>query len=203
MSTLKSNRNLLIGLGALLVVGLVLVVSLMQAVPARLNGSVIHPAAPAPEIALQDQFGHPFRLSDMNGSVVLVFFGYTNCPDVCPTTLVDYAQIFDRLGSKADGARFVFVTVDPARDSPEAIENYLGAFNPDFIGLTGSHEALQAVYESYGVSVEIEHSSASHGYEVGHQTRIYVIDRDGMLVETFPFGLPREAMLDDLLHWIE
>lgn len=203
MSKVNKSTYLFITLGVALGVGLVLVASVLFTSPVNLNGSVIDPPAPAPEIILQDQYGHPFSLDHLRGSLVLVFFGYTHCPDVCPATLVDYAGIFERLGDLAAAAQFVFITVDPQRDTPDTIANYLGAYNPGFIGLTGSPEELQKVYDSYGVDVEIAPGGGSPGYEVNHNTRIYVIDPEGLLVETFPFGLPREAMLDDILHWIE
>jgi len=184
-------------------VGLALVfgLSTLASGPVELSGSVIDPPSTAPEISLLDQFGKPFRLSDQRGALVVVFFGYTSCPDVCPTTLKDFKEIFSDLGEEAANLRFVFVTVDPLRDTPEKMRNYLGAFNPDFVGLTGGDDALQAVYDAFGVSVSIQPGGSSPGYLVEHTGRTYLIDRSGQLVETFPYGLSGEAMRDDILYW--
>jgi protein SCO1 len=203
MPALKNSKFVFVTLGVLLGVVLVFAASTLFRSPEVLHGSVIEPAAPAPEIVLQDQFGKDFRLSDQRGLLVFLFFGYTHCADVCPATVADYEAIFKLLGDRAPEARFVFITVDSQRDTPQVLAHYLGAHNPGFVGLTGSLEALQQVYDSYSIGVEIAPGGASPGYEVNHSSRVYVVNQQGLLVETFPFGLSREAMLDDILHWIE
>jgi len=151
--------------------------------PYTFHGSLIEPPAPAPDFALSDQNGNPFRLSDQNGSIVLMFFGYTTCPDVCPATLAQLKQVRADLGRDADAVRVVLVTVDPGRDTAEQLRNYLSGFDPAFIGLTGSFEQLDIVYRSYGVYQAIP--QLRPGYTVEHTDRIYVIDAKGNLRLTY------------------
>jgi protein SCO1/2 len=162
------------------------------------QGSVIEPAQPAAGFELNDQHGQPFRLGDQRGKVVLLFFGYSFCPDVCPTTLADFARIFDGLGASAADVRFVYVSVDPARDTPERLADYVGNFNLQFTALSGSQAELQPVWEAYSVAPVIEGGAATPGYLVSHATRVYLIDKSGNLRLTFPYGLSRDAMAADL-----
>jgi len=161
---------------------------------------MIDPPGPAPEIALVDTRGADFRLSALRGDLVLLFFGYTYCPDVCPGTLKDMQFVFEQLGGDAGEVRFVFITVDPARDDSDRIHSYLDGFDPGYIGLTGTDEALAKVYADYAVEVARGPAAGVGGYDVEHTSRIFVVDRDGFLVETFPYGLSREAILADLQH---
>lgn len=183
--------------------GIVYLGTLIFQAPYTYQGSLIDPPAPAADFTLQDPEGQPFTLSEQRGKVVLIFFGYTSCPDVCPTTLVDFKQIQARLGDAASDVEFVLITVDPERDTPEKIGQYVTTFHPDFIGLTGSQAALDAVYAGYGVFVEKENVGSSAGYLVSHTSRVYVIDQDGNLRLTFPFGMAAEAMAEDITHLLK
>jgi protein SCO1/2 len=167
-----------------------------------LAGSVIDPPQPAPEIELTDEAGESFRLSALRGKVVLLFFGYTYCPDICPTALKDIQFVFDRMGDRSDEVRFIFITVDPARDDPERLRTYLGGFDDTFTGLTGSPSDLAEVYADYAVEVAFGPAAGTGGYDVEHTSRIFVIDREGLLVETFPNGLGRDVVLADLQHLV-
>ncbi|HSR30941.1 MAG TPA: SCO family protein, partial [Anaerolineae bacterium] len=106
------------------------------------RGTVLDEPVDVADFALTDENGGVFRLSDQQGNVVLLFFGYTSCPDVCPTTLATWRKIHEALGEDAERVRFVFVTVDPERDTAERLGMHVNAFNPDFIGLTGTPEEL-------------------------------------------------------------
>ncbi|MGH2582135.1 MAG: SCO family protein [Anaerolineales bacterium] len=173
------------------------------------RGSLIEPSLAAADFSLAQTNGEDYTLADQRGRVVLVFFGYTNCPDVCPLTLAEYRQIYNQLGEQADHVDFVFVTVDPQRDTPEVIDEFVHAFNPDFIGLTGTDEQLQAAWDAYWVGRQVpfiedsddgheEGEAHSDGYEVSHSTRIYVIDKLGNLRLTFPFGMSALDMAHDV-----
>jgi protein SCO1/2 len=111
--------------------------------------------------------------------------------------------VFDDLGDRREHLRFVFITIDPARDNADRIRSYLDEFDPAYIGLTGTLPALEKVYAEYSVDLELGPASATGGYEIDHTARIFVIDREGFLVETFPYGLSRQGILGDLQHLID
>lgn len=184
------------------ILGLVVVFggALLLQKPYTFRGALIEPPAPAADFELRDAPGNSFRLSDQKGKIVLLFFGYTSCPDVCPTTLADYKQIHKRLGDGAKQVEFVMITVDPERDTPEKVAQYVDYFNPNFMGLSGDAKELQAIYEAYGVFVEKEDSGSSAGYLVSHNPSIFVIDQEGNLRLTFPFGMTAEDMAGDIRH---
>ena len=187
----------LVGGGLLGFLAVLVGVNLVQS-PYQYQGSVIDPPIPAAEFGLQTADGQYFRLMDQRGKVVLLFFGYTGCPDVCPTTLSEYKQIYQDLGEQARDVAFVFVTVDPDRDTPEKIAEYVGRFHPDFVGLSGTEEQLQPVWEGYFVSRIVEPHDPGEHYLVDHTARIYGIDKNGNLRLTFPFGLGPEVVAEDV-----
>jgi protein SCO1/2 len=148
-------------------------------------------------------------LSDQQGKVVLLYFGYTNCPDVCPITLAELKEVKNELNNLAENVSIVFVTTDPDRDDPETVKSYLDKFDPGFIGLTGELADLKPVWQSYGVyqaKIEDDHGeshASPSNYEVDHSTRVYVIDSNGDLRMTFPFGMEVSAMVSDLSHLLK
>lgn len=167
------------------------------------KGSLIDPPVQAADFELMDQHGDTFQLSDQNGKVVLVFFGYTSCPDVCPVTLSDYIQIKRDLGNDADQVEFVFITVDPERDTPERLEKYISNFDPTFIALSGTRAELEPVWQNYGVYQEKRDVDSAAGYLVDHTARTYAIDPQGNWRLTYPFEMDRDAILDDVRHLIQ
>jgi protein SCO1/2 len=179
-----------------LVVAAILVAVLLKREP--FHGSVIDPPVAAQDFTLANYDGQPFRLGGQHGKVVLMFFGYTSCADVCPTTLAEFRQLRERLGDRANEVAFVFVTVDPERDTPGKIRAYLTLFAPDFYGLSGTPAELEVVYQAYGVYAEKQESDSAGGYEVAHTSSVYVIDRAGNLRLTFPYGTSPEDMLADM-----
>jgi len=199
---MKDARILLIAAGTLLV-GLSVFLLGWQAFADQqvFYGSAIGtPAPPAMEFELQRPDGASFRLEDQRGKVVLIFFGYTNCQDVCPATLGKYQQIAAGLGEDASEVAFVFITVDPDRDTSEAIGAYMNHFNPDFVGLSGPLEELQRVWVGYGAGTPVhEEVDGEIGYEVSHSTRVWVIDKQGNLRITFPFEMSASDMAHDVL----
>jgi protein SCO1 len=162
-------------------------------------GEVIEPPAPAPDFTLRTADGKPFRLSDQRGNVVVLYFGYTSCPDVCPTTLAQLADVKGQLGEAAARLRVALVTVDPERDTPQRLRIYIQAFDPTFLGLTGSKQALGKVWKAYGVFAEKKRVVGSPlGYLVDHSAKTYVIDAEGRLRLAMPFGTPNDTFLHDL-----
>ena len=166
---------------------------------AQFAGQALVPPSAAMDFTLQAADGSEFKLSQQRGKVVLLSFGYTFCPDVCPTTLVELSQVRALLGDAAKRVRVAFITLDPERDTPERLGIYTKAFDPTFIGLTGSAEQLAYVRTMYGVMAEKEAvASTAAGYLIAHSAYTYVIDPSGQLRLLFPFGLSIEEMADDI-----
>ena len=184
------------------VLGLVLVVmfgSFILTSEYQYKGSRINPASPAVDFHLIDQDGNVFQLSQQRGKVVVIFFGYTHCQDVCPMTLAQFKQLRLKL-SEYSQVRFVFITVDPERDTSQVLKEYLSAFDPNLTGLNGSRIDLEKVWQEYGVTVTKTEGSSEENYGVEHSARIYVIDRKGNLQLTYPIGFETSGILDDLNH---
>jgi protein SCO1 len=194
------NRKVIqVGLGLLVLIGVVMAAVLLLPQTESFRGTLYDPALPAPEIELIRDNGSSFRLSELRGNIVLLFFGYTSCPDVCPTTLSELRKVNEELGSAAERVRVVYVTVDPERDTPEKTQKYVSIFNPSFIGLSGSQDVLEPVWKDYGVYREVAQvSSSAAGYLVNHTARVYVIDRDGKLRLSYSYGTPTEDIVHDL-----
>jgi len=140
------------------------------------------------DFTLVDQYGKPFTLSAQKGKAVLLFFGYLTCPDVCPTTLLELAQIRKELGKDADQVIFAFVTVDPHRDKPEKLKDYLINFDPAFLGLYGEPDEIAKVSELYKVAYKRREQPSALGYTIDHSSGTYLIDKAGDLRYIFAFG---------------
>ena len=167
--------------------------------PPSFKGTEIDPPLPASDFTLTDQNGRPFRLSERQSDLTLLFFGYAGCPDVCPTTLAVWNQVYESLGDEAGRVRFILVTVDPERDTPERMKQYLAVFNPDFIGLTGTPDELETIYETYGIYREKDtESETAAGYLVSHTGSAYVLDARLQRILLHRFGTPAEDIVHDL-----
>ncbi|MFN2214833.1 MAG: SCO family protein [Anaerolineales bacterium] len=166
------------------------------------QGSLIEPAVPAPQFELTDMNGNPFQLNQLEDQVAVMFFGYTSCPDVCPVTLTEFLQIRSKLGQAAAHVSFVFITVDPERDTAERMRKYLTNFDPEIIGLTGERSELEPVWVDYGVYQARVEGSSDENYLVDHSSRVYVIDRDGNLRLTYLFGTDSKLITDDIRHLV-
>ncbi len=166
---------------------------------AQFHGATFDPIEPAPNIELTTHRGQPFSLSDQKGNVVVLFFGYTSCPDVCPTTLAHFRHVKQRLGDAAEDVRFVMITVDPERDNQDRMRQYVEAFDPEFIGLTGSMEELKVVWDAFFVQPEkIEVPGSALEYAVSHPASSYVVDPQGNLRLLHFYGLPADVVAEDL-----
>ena len=203
---MKSSHLFFLGVGLALVLTAVLGTNLLDQAY-RYQGSLIDPAIPAPEIVLVDQNNQTFRLSERTAEdgrrkISLIFFGYVHCPDVCPVTLSEYRQVKTELGGLADQLDFIFITVDPERDTPETLRKHLANFDPSFIGLTGSQEQLEQVWKDFNVFVLQHEPTETGGYLVDHTARVYVVDRNDQLRLTYPFGTGAEIMAEDMRHLI-
>jgi protein SCO1/2 len=154
-----------------------------------LRGSVITPPWTAPEISLRDHNGQPFTLSSQKGKVVLLYFGFVNCPDECPLTMAHAKLARESLGDRARDVQVIMVSTDPVRDTPQALKTFMEHFDPSFLGLTGSIPELQKTWQDFGVTVE-------DGGET-HSTFLYVIDPAGDIRETLlPDTEPQDIAAD-------
>ena len=167
------------------------------------QGSLIEPATSAFPIALMDADGELFSLQDQQGKVVMLYFGYTNCPDLCPATLSDFKKIRESLGERTEEIEFVMITIDPERDTLEKTAQYVSAFDPTFIGLSASEADLQEIWDGYFVFRAKSGVDSAAGYLMDHTTRTYVIDKQGNLRLTYPFGIAYEAMAQDVEHLLD
>lgn len=192
------KRSLILG-GAILAAAILLAVVFTLFEEHAFSGVVYENPLPAPEIILDAQDDSKFDLRDQEGKIVLIFFGYTSCPDVCPSTLSDMKRIVNILGDKAQFVQVLFVTVDPERDTKEKLKSYMSLFNPSFLGLTGTEDELEKVWKGYGVFREVDTSTqTAAGYLVNHSSRIYLVDQEGKLLITYGFGTAPDLIAGDV-----
>lgn len=163
--------------------------------PTPLPGTVLDPPRAVADFTLTDQAGQPFHLSDLAGKPALLFFGYTNCPDVCPTTLAEFKRVKALLGDDAAKVAFVFVSVDGARDTPERLAAYVGAFDPDFIGLTGDEATLRRIGQDYGLFFQRTDYGSDDNYLVDHTASSFVIGPEGKLRVVIPYATEPAAIV--------
>ena len=194
------RKTIWVGVASLLFLAIVALGTVLLTRPANFRGTTFgQPYPVAPEIGLTRSDGSRFTLSELQGRVVLLFFGYTSCPDVCPTTLAELKTALDGLGKgKADQVNVLFVTVDPERDTPERVQEYVENFSSTFIGLSGSLSELEKVWMDYGVFREIVEGESAAGYIVNHTARVTVIDQQGNMRISFGFDTPVEDVIHDL-----
>jgi protein SCO1 len=155
---------------------------------------------PAADFTLVAQTGEPFQRSSVDGQVVAVFFGYTGCPDICPLTLSHMASAVSQIEDHRDDVVFLFVTVDPERDTPERLATYIERVDAPVIGLTGSPELLAAVWSDYDITVE-RHERPDGNDLVDHSAQIWLIDREGMLRGFLPMGADGDDLASEL-RWL-
>lgn len=170
--------------------------------PHQFAGSELNPPKPIDDWTITDARGDSFRLSDQRGNVVLLYFGYTNCPDFCPTTMGAWKQVRAQLGDDAGRVRFAMITVDPERDTPDVLARYLDHFDSSFVGLHPTPEQLEALSRDYGAGVDsnAQVGHAQHGDldPTMHGTYTYVIDPQGRLRLLFSAGSAVEPMVGDI-----
>lgn len=167
------------------------------------QGGELKPLAEAAPIELTDQNGQPFSLAAQQGKAVLLYFGYTTCPDACPTTLSDWVEVKRLLGDKANQVEFVMVTVDPERDTQAKLNEYMSFFDPSFYGLSGDQATISTIEQNYGiVAVKDPIEGSATGYLMTHTTSFWVVDPDGKLRLTYALGTDPEVVAKDLEHLI-
>ena len=186
----------------LAVVVFVLLLLVNQAVqwlqPHTFNGTLLQATAPLADFQLTTTAGKPMRLSDFRGKYLLFYFGYTYCPDACPLTLANLADMMKRLGPAADKVQVILVSLDPERDTVQQLASYLPHFHPTFLGMTGTSEEILKVATQFGIFYEKRGETA--GYTIDHTSTVIVVDSAGRLLELFSYGATGEQMADDLRY---
>ena len=196
----------LFGIGGviLLILGVSAALAYFLAKPPTFRGtSYAEPIPPAADFSLMRADGTEFRLSADRGKIHLLFFGYTSCPDVCPTTLAEMKQVMDALRDDAERVQVVFVSVDPARDTPERIQEYVNHFHPSFIGLTGMESELEPVWSGYSITREVVESESAFGAIINHTARLFLVDLQGNLRLTYAYQTPVADIVHDIKILLE
>ncbi|MFC0209957.1 SCO family protein [Chelativorans intermedius] len=147
---------------------------------------------------LVDHTGQAVTQADFRGNYLLVFFGFTHCPDICPTSLAEIAQTMDLLAEDADAVRPLFISVDPERDTPEVLAEYVTAFHPRLVGLTGTPEQIAAVAQEYRTWYEKQPVEGSDDYMVSHQSNTYLMSPQGEYLTHFSYGTPPKEMAETI-----
>lgn len=156
-------------------------------------------------LALTDHTGKPRTLADFQGKVAVIFFGFTQCPDVCPTTLGEMAKVVKELGADGDKVQVLFVSVDPERDTPELLKQYVTAFHPSFLGLVGDADATARTAKEFKVYVQKQPAKdtkdakeAKGSYSVDHSAGTFILDSQGRLRLFAQYGAGAPALLNDI-----
>lgn len=209
----KKQHFFIIGI----IAGLALFITSCQAfaAPYEYKGNLLDSPVPQPDFELTAADGSTFRLSQVEGKIALIFFGYTHCPDVCPLTLAKVKNALAGLSeTEREQVQFIFISVDPERDTPEVLGRYLSNFGPDFIGLTDNFEKIETVLKSYWAyaqkdqpvekTQEPDHEATGHAeaapYLVTHTGRVYLVTPQQELLLTYPFDLSAEDLGSDLSY---
>lgn len=167
------------------------------------NGVVYNPPIVAPALHGVDQAGNPFKLEDLRGKVLLLYFGYTTCPDICPLTMGQIATIYHQLGAKAENLQVIFVSTDPERDTPQQIAHYVQLFDASFLGVQIPATNLADVLKGYMGMAEkdrLPEGKSPEQYTITHSNWIYAIDGAGKLRVLFSAQLQTQQIVDDLLY---
>lgn len=172
--------------------------------PPPYKSKIIPDSPVAPAFTLTDQYGQPRSLSDFRGKVVSLFFGFTHCPDICPTHLARQAEVMRQLGPLADQVAVLFVSLDPERDSPAALKLYMDAFDPRFIALTGTVEQTTKVAKQYKIFWQkTPLPDSALVYTIDHTTNSFIIDQTGRLRLNVPHEMSAADVTHDLKLMIE
>lgn len=171
-------------------------VKVEQAVAEQQQDKSYGEAAIGGDFTAVDHTGAPFTFSQTGGKFRLVFFGFTNCPMICPTSLATLSAMQDALGEEASKITPVFVSVDNKRDTPEVINSYISSFHPSIIGVTGSDEQIKAAADAFKVFYSVGEPMMDGGYMVDHSTFIYLMDGEGNYLKHFPYNVELDVLLN-------
>jgi protein SCO1/2 len=155
------------------------------------------------DFTLTDHDGKPYSLQDARGKVVLIYFGFTSCAETCPLTLAAVGEALHKLGPLAEQVQPILISVDPARDTPEVLRGYVTYFHPSAIGLTGTQQEILEVARQYRAPVNIHKPGANGYYTVDHSSYVFVVDREGTLVNLIRYGTPSDRIAETIRALLE
>ncbi len=150
------------------------------------------------DFRLTDHKGQARTMADYRGKVVAIFFGYTFCPDVCPTTLSEMRQVMQQLGGQGEKLQVLFITVDPKRDSQEVLGKYVPSFHPSFLGLNGDDAAIRQVAKDFKIVARVAEGKSADSYTVDHTAGTFIFDTQGRLRLMAPYGIGAEKLAADI-----
>lgn len=185
--------GLVVGLAAVILLGLWLR-------PHQYAGTVLQSPMQAYDFTLVGPEDSRVRLSDLRGKQVLLFFGYTSCPDICPSTLYEMRDMLDALGKRAEQVQVVFVSVDPEKDTPQRMKAYLNNIDPRILGLTADLDTITETASQYGIFFQKRPYNNEGGYLVDHTATVLYVDGDGFLRVVYPYGTPGAAIAADVKY---
>ena len=195
----RHNKSWAIGFGVLLLAILTTWVAPGYWRPHVLHGFAMQPPKPATDFTLTAHTGERLSLSHFRGKLVLLYFGYTHCPGMCPMTLANVAQVLHQLGATAKQVQLLMISTDPERDTVERLAAYVPHFHPSFIGLTGSTAEVAVVAPLFGIYYEKQESATATSYMIDHSATLMVIDRHGIMRLIIPFGAAVQDITADIV----
>lgn len=204
ISLIKTRWRVVLGTAGILLGIFITYLILQSLTPPTYHGILLQSPEPAPNFSLVGKDEQTVSLSDFQGKIVLLYFGYTHCPDACPATLTILKQVQTQLGKQADQVQIILITTDPERDSPDVIQEYVTRFHPAFMGLSGTADALREVAASYGIFAEKSADSHEHSadYQIDHTTTLNLIDQQGYLRLIYPFNTAAADIAADVAQLI-
>ena len=199
---MKSKRVFFILVGIIIILLVSAFVLLPRLKPPSFHGMLLQGTVPAYDFDLANHTGERVKLSDFRGKPVLLYFGYTFCPDVCPTTMAELGRMMRELGDDADDVQVIMISVDPERDIPERLEEYVHYFHPSFMGLTGTEEEISQTATPLGVYFGKQEVEGASGYLMDHTATVLLIDKDGAARLIWPYETSAEDMAADVRYFL-
>jgi protein SCO1/2 len=182
---------------------ILLTIGLTACRPYQFHGTILQSNNEAAGFTLMSNNGQRVSLDDFRGKLAVLYFGYTFCPDVCPATLVELAGAMDIMGEDAKDVQVIMISVDPQRDTPEQLAEYVAHFDPNFLGVTGTEDEIAELATLYGVFYEKHEGTVATGYLIDHTATVMVVDEDGYLKLLLPFGITAQEIADDLTYLLK